>query len=54
MPEQILRLAGALAVAAGVLVIWIVRLAHSHQLALTDELTGLGNRRAFYEQVDVG
>jgi diguanylate cyclase len=27
-------------------------LAHSHQLALTDELTGLGNRRAFYEHVD--
>jgi diguanylate cyclase len=27
-------------------------LAHSHQLALTDELTGLGNRRAFYEQVE--
>ena len=28
-------------------------LAHSHQLALTDELTGLGNRRAFYEQVEL-
>jgi diguanylate cyclase len=27
-------------------------LAHSHKLALTDELTGLGNRRAFYEQVE--
>jgi diguanylate cyclase (GGDEF)-like protein len=26
-------------------------LAHSHQLALTDELTSLGNRRAFYEHV---
>ena len=29
----------------------VITLAHSHQLALTDELTGLGNRRAFYEQV---
>jgi diguanylate cyclase (GGDEF)-like protein len=28
------------------------RLAHSRELALTDELTGLGNRRAFYEQVE--
>ena len=28
-------------------------LAHSHQLALTDELTGLGNRRAFYEEVEL-
>ncbi|MFC6006455.1 putative bifunctional diguanylate cyclase/phosphodiesterase [Angustibacter luteus] len=27
-------------------------LAHSRQLALTDELTGLSNRRAFYEQVN--
>ena len=27
-------------------------LAHSHQLALTDELTGLANRRALYEHVD--
>jgi diguanylate cyclase (GGDEF)-like protein len=26
-------------------------LAHSHQLALSDELTGLGNRRAFYNRV---
>ena len=31
----------------------VTTLAHSHQLALTDELTGLGNRRAFYEQVEV-
>src|SRR5207244_3877902 len=31
----------------------VTTLAHSHQLALTDELTGLGNRRAFYEQVQV-
>ena len=31
----------------------VTTLAHSHQLALTDELTGLGNRRAFYEQVAV-
>ena len=30
----------------------VTTLAHSHQLALTDELTGLGNRRAFYEHVD--
>jgi diguanylate cyclase len=30
----------------------VTTLAHSHQLALTDELTGLGNRRAFYEQVE--
>jgi diguanylate cyclase (GGDEF)-like protein len=27
-------------------------LAHSRRLALTDELTGLGNRRAFYEHVE--
>ncbi len=31
----------------------VTTLAHSHQLALTDELTGLGNRRAFYEQVQL-
>jgi diguanylate cyclase len=28
-------------------------LAHSHQLALSDELTGLGNRRAFYNRVQL-
>jgi diguanylate cyclase (GGDEF)-like protein len=29
----------------------VSRLAHSHELALTDELTDLGNRRAFYDAV---
>ncbi|MGH8890568.1 MAG: hypothetical protein ACRDV3_12550, partial [Acidothermaceae bacterium] len=28
------------------------RRAESHQLAFTDELTGLANRRAFYDHVD--
>jgi len=28
-------------------------LAHSHQLAHTDELTGLGNRRSFYDNADL-
>jgi len=32
----------------------VSRLEHSHRLALTDDLTGLGNRRAFYDRVHLG
>jgi diguanylate cyclase (GGDEF)-like protein len=52
----------AAGLAAGTIVVALARmivsfrdvsnLAHSHRLALTDELTGLGNRRAFYERVE--
>jgi diguanylate cyclase (GGDEF)-like protein len=47
--------AGTVVAAIGRLVVTfgeVKTLAHSHHLALTDELTGLANRRAFYDHVE--
>ena len=55
-PVAVALAAGTVVFAMGRLIVTfreVRTLAHSHQLALTDELTGLGNRRAFYEQVDL-
>ncbi len=54
-PVAVALAAGTVIAAMGRLIVSfreVSTLAHSHQLALTDELTGLGNRRAFYEQVE--
>jgi diguanylate cyclase (GGDEF)-like protein len=54
-PVAVVLAAGTVIAAMGRLIVSfreVSTLAHSHQLALTDELTGLGNRRAFYEQVE--
>jgi diguanylate cyclase (GGDEF)-like protein len=54
-PVAVTLAAGTVLAAMGRLIVSfreVSTLAHSHQLALTDELTGLGNRRAFYEQVE--
>ncbi|HTY71917.1 MAG TPA: EAL domain-containing protein [Actinomycetes bacterium] len=54
-PVAVFLAAGTVVMAMGRLIVSfreVSTLAHSHQLALTDELTGLGNRRAFYEQVE--
>ncbi len=53
-PIAVTLAAGTVVAALGRLIVTfreVRTLAHSHQLALTDELTGLGNRRAFYERV---
>ena len=53
-PVAVALAAGTVVAALGRLIVTfreVSTLAHSHQLAFTDELTGLGNRRAFYEQV---
>ena len=54
-PIAVFLAAGTIIAALGRLIVTfreVRTLAHSRQLALTDELTGLGNRRAFYEQVE--
>ncbi|MFL6101549.1 MAG: putative bifunctional diguanylate cyclase/phosphodiesterase [Actinomycetales bacterium] len=54
-PIAVFLAAGTIMAALGRLIVTfreVRTLAHSRQLALTDELTGLGNRRAFYEQVE--
>jgi diguanylate cyclase (GGDEF)-like protein len=54
-PIAVILAAGTIIAALGRLIVTfreVRTLAHSRQLALTDELTGLGNRRAFYEQVE--
>ena len=51
----VLLAAATIVFALGRLIVTFVeanRLAHSRQLALTDELTGLANRRAFYENAN--
>jgi len=52
-PLAIILAAGTIVMALGRMIVTFGeanRLAHSRRLALTDELTGLANRRAFYER----